>query len=516
MISATLLRPGLSEGAFDRIGPGGGVAADFPTRAAFVAALPALAGLADGATISAGGLRYMRVAAATAIPDAPDWVAVAPVWLEHYGITTAAAETDAVTDWTAEVQAAMDATEGDLLFSGWVKVTDMLTQPSRCRLHCPEGRAYGGLAIFNDYNLSAACVLKSGSGGEGARIGHLSIWFWQPDAPANRAALIAYPPAVDIATPRGVIEALRVERGINGVVGIGNCGGYRIGILELGCFGKNLEVDGALDFVHVESIHVWPFASSALPGLMAIWGDGLTKALVLRHADGWRCDKLASYRAAVEIAYPLSALPALFGAVQLDVAGSNWTQTSGRVMVDQLYSTKATGETAASLTVSGGMLHIGAAIMSSGASPAILVNGGRLSIRGGELTGLLLASVFARVTSGFLGISNTEFNWPTGTRTQPFIEQVAGRLMVEGCVPWLTTNPSPAVKITLDAVGNYVDAIGLAPHSVTLPAGPYSGVYLTGILAPLGTYANNAAAVGAGLAVGMPYKTATGEVRVVV
>lgn len=514
MISATLIRPGLTEGAFDLVGPGGSVAADFPTRAAFIAALPSLTTLPDGATITAGGLQYARSALSTAIPDAAGWVAVAPVWLEHYGIVTAASETAATTDYTAQLQAAMDNTRGDLLFSGWIKITDMVSQPSTCRLHCPAGRAYGGLAVWSDFNLSADCVLKSGSGGEGARVGHLTIWFWQSATTPNRAGLVAYPWAVDIAVPRGVIEALRVERGVNGVRGIGNCGGYRIGILELGCYGTNMEIDGALDFLHVESIHVWPFASADVPALMSIWNDADTTALVLKRCDGWSCDKMASYRAKVELAYTLSALPAMFNAVQLDLAGARLIQTSGRVLIDTLYSTKATLETAQSITVSGGSLHIGRAIMSSGANPDILVNGGRLAIQGGELIGLQLGSVFASVSSGNLSISDTELNWPTGTRSAPFIQQTGGRVVVHGCIPWITTTASQVISVGLDAVGNYIDAIGLKPHTVGLPAGPYSGVYLTGILSPIATYADNAAAVSAGLPVGSPYKTATGEVRV--
>lgn len=42
---------------------------------------------ADGTTLTVGGLRYMRKAGSTAIPDLLGWVPVAPAWPEHWNIT---------------------------------------------------------------------------------------------------------------------------------------------------------------------------------------------------------------------------------------------------------------------------------------------------------------------------------------------------------------------------------------------------------------------------------------------
>ena len=58
----------------------------YPTRAAFVAALSLMSSVnANGQTVKAAGLNYIRQSGATAIPDLPGWVPSFPIYAGHFG-----------------------------------------------------------------------------------------------------------------------------------------------------------------------------------------------------------------------------------------------------------------------------------------------------------------------------------------------------------------------------------------------------------------------------------------------
>lgn len=488
----------------------------FATRAAFVADA-SVNTLPNGYEVVAGGYAYRRNSASTALPDKAGWDPVAPYHLEHWGIVTASTAAAATTDYTTQVQAAFNAAQGDLLFTGWVHITDAVTLPATCRLDSVRGRDRGGFAISTDFNLAAAGVLILPVS-DGCEIARFGFEFTQAAATASglRSDLVAYPPAINMgAATRATLGEIRILRGIDGIVGEGNCGGAKIDIIESSCFGRNVVIDGALDFVHVESIHVWPFGFADNFNLTGIFYDGIGRALVLKKCDGWVCDKLGTFRVPVEIAYPDTHLPAVFDTVQLDGNGSDLLASVGRVMIGKLYATRGT-HTGAGIQITGANVNVGQIVIASSTDPEILVSAGRLAINGGTMTSLHLDRVFARVTGGDLSMTGVVLSWPStgGARTVPMIDQIGGWLNLAGCHPTLTTPTSPVIAIATDSLRNFVDASGLQPHTMALPVGALVGDYRTGPLAPLATYADNAAAVSAGLPVGRPYKTATGEVRV--
>ncbi len=466
----------------------GGLVADntpqtFPTRADLVTWVGSNTPV-DGKVYSAGGYDYIGLTGATDISDLPGLVPFGDVWLEHFGVVTSASKGAPTTDYTSEVQAAMDYTRGTLHFSGWVKITDKVTCPNTCTLHCPAGRTYGGFSIFSDFSGAATCVLQPGTSEAGATIGHLGMWFEQPSAPANRAALNSYPPAIDIGTtaiPRGYIEALRIEQATDGIKGVGNCGGYRFGILELGCFGDNLHIDGALDFVHADSIHVWPFGFSGNSDLTDIFYDGTTSALTLGRVDGWMCDKFGTFRAGVTIDRGSSGiLPYHFGSVGLDGDGATATFTDGDIFIGRLYSTKTGAPTGATVTVDGARVRIAQFGGGGGEDgDTIRVTSGECYITGGHIKNTDNAQNAATVSGGVLDISNTVFEWNNAARSAAFIAQSGtGILRIRDCAPSHYTNAATVISIGADVEGNWIDARSLHPHAVSLSGSePYEGRY---------------------------------------
>lgn len=457
--------------------------ARFATRAALVSAWSD-GDQPDGTVVTDGTVSYVAQSGATDISDLPGLVPYGDVWLEHFGVVTSTDRTAPTTDYTSEVQAAMDYTRGTLHFSGWVKITDQVTCPNTCTLHCPAGRTYGGFSVFSDFNGAATCVLQPGTSEAGATIGHLGMWFEQPSAPANRAELNSYPPAIDIGTtqiPRGYIEALRIEQATDGIKGVGNCGGYRFGVLELGCFGDNLHIDGAQDFVHADSIHVWPFGFAGNSTLKDIFYDGTPTALKLGEVDNWVCDKCSTFQVRIDLADTGGSArqPYQFNQIGMDGNSATLTLGAGDTLINNFSSIKTSAASSPDITVTDGRHRIATCSISSQNNPCILVTGGSLDIEGGRLRNSSNVEYAARVSGGFLALRNMTFEWEESSRTVPFVEQKSGgTLVVYNCTSTVTGTPGEVIEIEADVKGNYIDAISLHPHTVTIAGSePFEGRY---------------------------------------
>jgi len=424
-------------------------------------------------------IEFRYVDALTAvIADIPGWAPVAPVYAQHYGIFPSDLRNGTTTDYTAHVIDAVNNTDGELIFTGWVKITDKVICPNTCRLNVPAGRAYGGFSIRTDFNLAAGCVLQFGTGETGPTMGDFGMWFEQPASPANRAALIAYPPAIDISTtPRGTINSLRIEQGIDGIKGIGNCGGFKFGTLELGCFGTDIAIDGALDFVQCDSIHIYPFGFASNTFKTAIFYDGVGYAANLGRVDNWTCDKFSSYRKKIALADTggTARLPYVFNAIGLDGDGARLLLGAGDSLISNLYSVKTGLPTVADIVVTAGRHAITNASISGGGTVSVDVQGGELSIDGRiHNTNNAVSPII--VSSGKLTLDSTVLEWTDAVRTAPFVLQSGTGILRAAGLSAPVATVGEAIRFTTDLVENYYDG-SLVNQLITLAASRSVGWY---------------------------------------
>jgi hypothetical protein len=459
----------------------------YTTRAELVSAVAAGFVARAGSLVFDGRSLYRGVVGSTLIADLGGLEPFGTHTLEHWGVTTSLTKTGATTDFTTQVQAAMTGTQGELLFTGWVKITDKVTLPAACNPRMGPGRARAGLVARTDFNLSATAVLEVASGEPGPLITSLGMWFEQPAAPANRGELIAYPPALDMSTaPRTKINELRIEAAIDGLRINGNAGGSSFGSLELGCFGNNVFVNGPADFVKSESIRVWPFGIASNAFYTAIFYDGTTRAIVLQDCDGWDCSKFSSFRAAVEIEKSVDGLiPYKFGNLSLDGDGARLLQKQGGTQIGNVYSSKSTAPTAASIDVTGGRLMIGNLSLGGGEAVGIDVTGGLCQINGGEIFINSTSKIGARVSAGTLVLGDTvRLRWSGGALSAALVQQSGTGILRSNAYVSSGMTASTVMTVGTDVAGNMINGAVLKPHSVTLPAVALAnGVYRTRDLA---------------------------------
>ncbi|MBY5934889.1 hypothetical protein KUV51_17940 [Tateyamaria omphalii] len=435
-----------------------------------ISSLASASGFADGdvAMVSllnseTGVISYVHRSASTKVPGLPGWDPISPVYLEHYGISTSATKAAPTADQTAALQAAINGTEGDLLFTGFVLVKDKISLSNKCRLHCPSGRTNGGLTVKAGFNMSATSVLEGVDIENGVSIGDLTVWFAQPST-TDRSSLRQYPPCVDLNDgTRNKIDNLRIEGAWVGIKGNSNVGGTRFGHLELGCFDTNIEVDGALDFVHCESIAIWPYGSAG-SARESIFYDGVTVGLKLGRVDNWNCDKLSCFRVKSIIDNPASdsRLPAQFGSIALDGNDALLILGGGSSQIANIYSTKNTVApgTERDITANTGIHTIGLFQAQSGADGIVLATGDAiLSITDyqvNQLNGQRRAAIAQQNAQLTIGRARPESNVP---RTAAMFEQQVGATMRIGeLMPRSATPPAvPYVKFNSDEVLNYVE-----------------------------------------------------------
>jgi hypothetical protein len=473
-----------------------GMIAPFATRAALVTwAQTSTPGV--GTVVWAGGFAYRYDGTSTAIADLPGWTWAGTAFLEHFGVVTIDEPEDCTVDYTDEVQAAFSNVQGDLIFTGWVKVTDEVTLPPKVRPHSWRGHDRGGLAVFDDFNLSADAVVTAITPGEGGVIGDLGWWFEQPQAPAIRGDLVAYPPALDIsATTRFQFGRLRMENAWKGLYAEGNFGGLKGDVLEVGAFEYGFKGDGAMDFIYVDNMHFWPFGFSANATLMDIYSDGNTFAAQLGRVDGGCINTLQAHTCRVNFSTTFDHLvPLLIGSLHLDGDEAKLVVGDGRLHIGTLRSSKSGTAAGATIVVQGGELRVGF-LQSEGAEPTILnVTSGIARVFGGLLINPLPDGSVVTVSAGRAEIRNVSLDFVYAGRTLSIFRQSGtGVLQVEGGNVASAGSLANIVTFATTVTGNLFDAPGMI-----LPVA-----------------ADNTAALAAGCIVGMPYRTSTGEMRVVV
>jgi len=221
-----------------------------------------------------------------------------------------------------------------------------------------EGRAISQLFIDASYLTSAQSIVKLNHYSEIHDIGFV---FYQPDT-SSRSNLINYPWAIDFSgSNRVVIDRVRVNSAWNGLNGSGNTGGSYLGFIELGCLNNGLVLDGALDFFHGVKWHFWPFGLTQSSGLMSIWGDGVSSALVVGAVDGFNVENIASFQQKFVFNTNAGAvIPYLIGNMQLDGDNSRLIVQGGVVAIGKVYDTKSSNAQNESIIVQrSGVLDIG-------------------------------------------------------------------------------------------------------------------------------------------------------------
>lgn len=444
-----------------------------------------------GLAYSLDGFRYAGLAGSSVISDLPGMSPIAPNHLEHWGVVTTktlAVRTLAATvttNNTAKVQEAMNATIGDLNITGWVRILDKITVPNTCRPNASNGAYYGGFVIGSNFNLGATAVVELGAG-IAVGLGDLGMVFDQAAAITSglRASLVAYPRAIAFdTTQRAKFGNILISGGIDGMSAIGNCGGIRFdGALELGCFGTDFAVDGALDFIHGNSAEVWPYLFADNANLMLIWNDGVGFAYDIGRADGWGFSTVSTHRKKVRLDRAVAQTGACaFGILQLDGDGANLQTISGNWQIGQLSCAGAADATAV-LDISGGITEVGLIHHGGGATPVeIVMSGGELQLLGGQISTTSLSAACASVPAGKLVIRNTRFSWPnTAARTIGFILQSGtGILDIRDCWAAQQAFPSEVITVATNTAGTRVDGRGLEPHLITVPSSGTQAMFWT-------------------------------------
>jgi hypothetical protein len=438
---------------------------------------------------AAGSITYVYDGVSTYLPDAElsGWAPVAPVWLEHYGIVTATTAALATTDYATELQAALTNTTGTLHCGGYVYSASALTWPKTCGFKIVGDIESGG--ICTDTSLGTVNNLIDFGTTLGPSIESLHVWYRQPAGITLRSQLDDHAALLNFDdASRGFIGHLRISQATRGIDAVdtgsgSNPGGWKIGVAEIGAFNVPFRIDGALDFIKIDDIHIWQFGISGTAALATIWSDGAATGSQIISVDGLDVDTFATFQIPVELGEAASAtiMPFMLG-LQLDGDAAHLTFKGGRSVIKSLYSTKTASATATTITVEDGVHHLNTPHMIGGEALCIDVeSGGELNVHGGLIQNSTASKRGAKVQSGgILRLLGVVFDFPDAAGTVPFVEQEAGGvLVVDGCTGPTdhATARSEVVKYNSDVAGNYLNPAPLAPHTCVFTSTWETGTY---------------------------------------
>ncbi len=110
--------------------------------------------------------------------------------------------------------------------------------------------------------MNAAGVFVFTSGEQAAHLRDFKITCVQPDT-STIGNLTNYPVAISATSgggqPRFILERMAITKFIYGVAMTGNCGGSTLDDVQLSAFNTQVNIDGSLDTVRLQSVHVYPF-----------------------------------------------------------------------------------------------------------------------------------------------------------------------------------------------------------------------------------------------------------------
>jgi len=370
---------------------------------------------------------------------------------------------------------------------GTYPLLDKVTMATAGNFIFGDGVAKSIFTVTNStFNMSATAVIEcpSTASENHAGLHDIGVVCTQPST-STRASFNQYPyifKARNVA--RLMIGNIRITGGYDGLDLRDNTGGLMGGRWELGCINESVTGGGAtsgsaaLDFWHIDTIHVWPFGFADATRLVA-WQDGNTIATRIGRVDGLQIKDLSTFNARV-IQENTSGVGAFgtISALQLDGRNARLEMANGRIAVGAVYSSSdLSGDFA--LQIAGGHINIGAMWATSsggGSQPLVDVGGAYCSI--GTGTFLVATSVpaaevdggyFSIGTGNVIGISNT-------ARSAPVFLQTSGRMSIGNVLfDGIGTGSGPGVTFTVDDFGNYVNPGTLGGWGLVLPTAPTGG-----------------------------------------
>ena len=151
--------------------------------------------------------------------------------------------------------------------------------------------------VDSSFNMAASSIVRLSKAEGSAIIGGVGVFCVQPDT-STRGSLNQYPWALDFeGRTRVNIDTFRCSGAWNGVNAKGNTGGAKINTLEVGAINEGLNIDGALDFWHANTVNFWPFGYTILTTtLNDIYYDGQTIGARIGKCDGLEVKNISSFR----------------------------------------------------------------------------------------------------------------------------------------------------------------------------------------------------------------------------
>lgn len=430
------------------------------------------------------------------------------------------------------IQKAVNEWEGEITLHGFLRLDTHFDLPPGTSIVGETGNhARCGFVITNEFNSNSdndnldyvirmglwrnwGEVNQSAEGEPAGMLDEVSMIFEQPVTANTRSQLYTYPWAIDMSGgPRANLGKVRIALGTNGVNlvddgSLGNPGGITIGDLELACFDENIEVNGAYDYVIMNSVRVWPFGFAGLMDpatstakLFSLWEDGNTIGWRHGKIDGFHCNVLALWNAKAIMGNPtlqteVSAsaqadliIAPKFDAVYLDHVNSTIEFNGGKTWIGFMYNT-CSGVSETGILCTSGYHTIAQIDARMSQTLALHVTGGRLDINGGMLRdwspvnsdGTRQEGEGFLVEGGQLNISDTHLWWTehsTGGRTDPVITQRGGGILtMRGNKPrYPMSTVTGIVKIENQNLYHHVDLTGFGAHTIQLPAITNMGNY---------------------------------------
>lgn len=343
---------------------------------------------------------------------------------------------DSVTDDTLALRAAGSSLYVVNINQLKMKITDQVSFR-----HIRGGSVGDTKFIVNpDFNMSASSIIKL-TGNDISQIHDaFTVQCAQSDV-STRAECNQYPWALDFSgITRVSIDGFRCTGAWNGVDSTGNTGGAKIGTLEVGALNVGLELDGALDFWHADTLHFWPFGIVTLTNLLNdVYYDTQTVAANIGSCDGLDIKTLSAFRTKVNVfngVYSRGPF-GIISALQLDGNNASLYFEDGHLSVGTYYSTSAyDGDIGVNCT--GGKLVLSSHditpfINAVSSTPFIECDGGDLVIGCGSARASSENSSVYKCTSGNMTLANTVISSANvANRTTGFVSQDGGTLKLSG------------------------------------------------------------------------------------
>ena len=306
-----------------------------------------------------------------------------------------------------------------------------------------------------------------------------------------RAALVKYPPALDISlATRFKLGRVRISGAWDGILCAGNCGGTSMGMVEVSAFNRPIWMYGAYDFVLIDTLHLWGFDVAGTT-LESVLYDGKVTAEFGR-VDGLFIRNLAPFNTKVMFNENGGASAArIVQAVMLDGDGSVLQLDRGDLQVGVLSSTK-NGSPApwpANAVVMGsnaGTMGVGS-IRCYGATQGSTwkQNGGYLTINGGYCQQLRGDFAAMESSQGIMQVQNVQFDTtPTIARSVGLVASTGGAIIAKGNVALPRAATGPFIALGSDLAQHTIQNNDFDTMFFSLPFGARLGEYGPNKVAP--------------------------------